>query len=315
MSRVFARRLSTYFPLAAQGPSSAGPSRAATAPIAVRRRRAEQPGAQRPSPLLTPESFAYGEQVFPPKLEDQFQEQRAAGNYKGDEESARAKFLEVNAAWRSRVRGGHGKARIGDNATSIPDSKAAYFAREGAERDSEDGAEWRNAIVGTKVYLPNIQIRLMRNYTPPGEAYDPTIATFRIPPSMTKTDLRSYLYSVYGLEVTFIRTDNYVAPTHRIAGGRVAREKGSKKNYKRAIVGLTEPFHYPDDVEEMRAGTFGGLEEGERLAKIREEVLDGEYVLKDVEEYRKAQKMKMYKGWRWRAVTHDNAVSGIDQVS
>ncbi|EIW71189.1 hypothetical protein TREMEDRAFT_24146, partial [Tremella mesenterica DSM 1558] len=96
-----------------------------------------------------------------------------------------------------------------------------------------------------RIYLPNIQIRMMRNHTPSGEPYDPFIATFRIPPSMTKTDLRSYLMAVYNLPVTFIRTDLYSAPVTRIWPGKIVKGGGSKKNYKRAIVGLLEPFHYP----------------------------------------------------------------------
>lgn len=313
MSRLFVRRLSTFPPLAAPGPSSAG-----TVPMAVKRRRALQPGAQRPSPLLNPEVFASGQEPFPPKLEDEFQELRAKGNFKGTEEDARMAFLKTNAAWRSRIRGGVGSTRLNEDGSPVQgsarsDSKMSFFAREGEPREdeapSDSTGKRRNTIVGTKVWLPNIQIRLMRNHTPPGEAYDPNIATFRVPPSMTKNDIRSYLFAVYGLEVTFIRTDQYVAHTTRVAGGRIVRQGGQKKNYKRAVVGLTEPFHYPDDVEEMRAGTFGGYTKGEAQAAFREEVLNGEYAIEMVDMYRKGTRMKMHKGWRWRADTHDNAVS------
>ncbi|TXT13161.1 hypothetical protein VHUM_01562 [Vanrija humicola] len=154
----------------------------------------------------------------------------------------------------------------------------------------------------------------MRNHTPPGEAYDPWVATFRIPPSMTKPDLRSYLLATYGLEVTFIRTDNYLAPLQRFQGGVIKRPTGSKKNYKRAVVGLKEPFHYPDDVDEMRAGQWGGVEAGEIQASQREADLEQEYAIEQVKDYRKSLAMKMHKGWRWRAGTHDNAGNTIREI-
>jgi large subunit ribosomal protein L23 len=272
----------------------------------VRRRRLEQPGTEAPSPLTNPEAFT-GENAaaFPPKMEDEFQTLRARGGLVGDEAEARAKFLEGNAAWRQRVRGGRG---IVDPETNKPrpDGKLAFIGR-GGERPAEEGEV--EAIMGQKIYLPNIQIRLMRNHTPVGEAYDPWVATFRMPQNMTKNDLRSYLHAVYGLEVTFIRTDNYLAPLQRYQGGEIKRPGGSKKNYKRAVVGLKEPFHYPDDVEEMRAGTWGGLEAGSALADARMDTIESEYAITQVKEYRDFIKNKMNKRVvRWRS-KDSNAVS------
>jgi large subunit ribosomal protein L23 len=304
MSRLFRRALSTTIP------TYAGPSAAPTLPLAVRRRREEHPATYTPSALVEPEKFV-GENAepFPVKMEEEFQALRARGALVGEEDEARRKFLAAAKQWRSRVRGGTG---VIDKATgeTRPDSKMAFIAREGAERTySEDVIP---AIVGQKIYLPNLQIRLMRNHTAPGEAYDPWTATFRIPPSVTKNDLRSYLSAAYGLDVTFIRTDNYIAPLTRTTGGKVKIAGGSRKNYKRAVVGLKEPFHYPDDVEEMRAGTWGGIVEGAKQAEAREELIEGEYAIQQVKEYRDALKLKMNKrAWRWRSGTHDNAVSSV----
>jgi len=104
-------------------------------------------------------------------------------------------------------------------------------------------------VIGQPVYLPNIIFRLVRNYTPPGQPYNPYEATFRIPHSVTKTDIRSYLLAVYGVKTTYIRTDNYFAPEP----GRLqlTREKMTHKSYKRAVVGLVDPFYYPHRVEDM----------------------------------------------------------------
>jgi large subunit ribosomal protein L23 len=75
-----------------------------------------------------------------------------------------------------------------------------------------------------------------------------------MPIQVTKNDLRSYLKSVYGLDVSFIRTDIYYGKiTRNRQTGRKERKAGSANNYKRATVGLYEPFHYPDDEQELRS--------------------------------------------------------------
>ena len=102
-------------------------------------------------------------------------------------------------------------------------------------------------VVGRRVYLPNIIVRLVRNNTLPGEPYNPFEATFRIPNSVTKTDLRSYLLAIYGVKTTYIRTDNYISPIFR----RLGNQRKAFKTYKRAVVGLVDPFYYPHRVEDM----------------------------------------------------------------
>jgi large subunit ribosomal protein L23 len=131
-------------------------------------------------------------------------------------------------------------------------------------------------VVGEKVYLPNIVIRLVRNHTPRGQPYNPYEATFRIPQSVTKTDLRNYLHAVYGVRMTYIRTDNYIAPlTHSMHNRRIQRGP-SYKTYKRAVVGLVDPFYYPDAVEDMsseeRKSHEDQIEEMFQLKKRRESV-------------------------------------------
>ncbi|EDR14659.1 uncharacterized protein LACBIDRAFT_163947, partial [Laccaria bicolor S238N-H82] len=96
-------------------------------------------------------------------------------------------------------------------------------------------------VLGKRVYLPNIIFKLVRNNTPPGMPYNPYEATFRIPHSVTKTDIRSYLAAVYGVKTTYVRTDNYISPVYR----RLGYERKPFKTYKRAVVGLVDPFYYP----------------------------------------------------------------------
>ncbi|BEJ11986.1 hypothetical protein CspHIS471_0204460 [Cutaneotrichosporon sp. HIS471] len=299
MSRLFARAL-TSSAVARAGPSIGLPakavaSQAATAPLAVRERREQFPHAQRKSVLVNPSDFEGGK-GWPEHLEKLFQNMRRAGQYKGDETSARNAFLKVNQAWRSRVRGG-------------PESDwFTYFASEGSPKASKE-------VVGQKIWLPNITIRLVRNSTKAGQAYDPWTATFRIPPGMTKNDLRSYLHAVYGLEVTFIRTELRVGVVARNRRGQQVRLGGADNHFKRAVVGLTEPFHYPDDVEEMRAGTFGGKEEGEMQAQARERMLDGEFLVDGAKSFQKQMLMKIMKGQRWRGKTTANAGNIIREIA
>lgn len=70
-----------------------------------------------------------------------------------------------------------------------------------------------------------------------------------MPKATTKQDVRSYLKAVYNLDTTFVRTDIRLPEIKRTKHGLT--RKDSHQNYKRAVVGLTEPFHYPDDIDEM----------------------------------------------------------------
>lgn len=289
MTSIFRRALSSL-----PGPSSTTPtlpSLARTAPQAVTRRREVDAEHNRAQPA----------NLLPPRLEAEFQALRSAGQYKGDEASGRKAFYDRQVVWRSRVRG-------------VKGSKQAAI-RDDGDVDSSTDAEPTMEVLGQSIYLPNIQIRLMRNHTPPGEAYDPNVATFRIPHNMTKPDLRSYLSALYGMTVTFIRTDNYFPAVKRMpGGGQVRVPVGSQKSYKRAIVGLTEPFHYPDDVDELYAqGERMGL--GQQLGDERKEWIENNFQVGMLAEMKKKALMKFHKGYRWRSKTHDNPVRPLHNAS
>ncbi len=149
-------------------------------------------------------------------------------------------------------------------------------------------------VVGEKVYLPNIIFRLVPNFTPLGKPYNPYEATFRIPQSVTKTDVRSFLAAVYGVQTTYIRTDNYVAPMHRARNGAWVRSGKSYRTYKRAVVGLVEPFYYPMMLEDM----------SKEDREARKESLENVYHVQDQKETVKAQFLlltrKSSPGWAWR---------------
>ncbi|OCH91391.1 hypothetical protein OBBRIDRAFT_707062, partial [Obba rivulosa] len=115
---------------------------------------------------------------------------------------------------------------------------------------TDEGKE--EQVVGHTIYLPNIIFKLVRNHTPPGQPYNPYEATFRVPPSVTKTDIRGYLSAVYGVQTTYVRTDNYISPLFSVRGTGL-KEARSERTYKRAVVGLVEPFYYPLAPEDMPA--------------------------------------------------------------
>ena len=146
-------------------------------------------------------------------------------------------------------------------------------------------------VVGEKVYLPNIIFRLVPNFTPPGKPYNPYEATFRIPQSLTKTDVRAYLAAVYGVQVTYIRTDNYIAPLTRSWNASWVRGSGT---YKRAVVGLVEPFYYPKLLEDM----------SEEEREARKAFIEEQYHVKLRKDMVKNQLLRITKKnapkWTWR---------------
>ncbi|KAH9931933.1 uncharacterized protein B0H18DRAFT_988714 [Fomitopsis serialis] len=152
-------------------------------------------------------------------------------------------------------------------------------ALRGVRQVVNDAGEAEEQVVGQKIYLPNITIRF---------PYNPYEATFRIPPSMTKTDLRAYLSAVYGVQTTYIRTDNYLSPLTRDPRTHSWTHTVAHKTFKRAVVGLVEPFYYPQAMEDMSA----------EERKQREDWLEQNFQLKQQEAARKSELLSLQGGPR-----------------
>lgn len=201
-------------------PHYAALAREASTPLAVRERRLKKPTEFLPppgSPLTPTEHATYMRQLAKGQIRQ-----------KDGHIPTPAEWLDALNARRSRLRG----------ITSVP------------SKHTTDGINDVNTrIVGQKIYLPNTIFKMVRNHTLKGKPYNPYEATFRIPPSVTKTDVRSYLWTVYGVKTTYIRTANYISPLRRTQLG--LRPVGSHRTYKRAVVGLVDPFYYPQDMESM----------------------------------------------------------------
>ncbi|KIJ65098.1 hypothetical protein HYDPIDRAFT_27822 [Hydnomerulius pinastri MD-312] len=232
-------------------PLYAAKAREASTPMAVRERR------EKMSPELLPRPGS----ALTPTEHSTYMRQLAQGTVKGQ---SRAEWLDRLNARRSRLRG----VRV--------------------ERAKK--GELVTKVVGQKIYLPNVIFRMVRNFTPKGQAYNPYEATFRIPQSITKTDVRSYLNTVYGVKTTYIRTANYVSPLRRTKAGM--RPVGAHRTYKRAVVGLVDPFYYPQALEDM--------DKAER--KEREDWMDQKFGVKILKQWRSKELARMSlagsKHWR-----------------
>ncbi|KAF8720442.1 hypothetical protein AX14_010961 [Amanita brunnescens Koide BX004] len=250
---VFRRLYSTHLPAPAQA------ARTASTPLAVRIRRSKilgetAPGDSdaRPSGLTPSEYARYQRLLATGKLV------RENGDVVTEKE-----YFERIFHRRSRIRGFKTIRRDGQNIVKV---------------------------LGQRVYLPNIIFRLVRNNTPPGQPYNPYEATFRIPQSVTKTDIRSYLHAMYGVKTTYIRTDNYISPIYR----RLGNKRKTFKTYKRAVVGLVDPFYYPLRLEDMP----------EKAREEREQWIEDHY---QIQQYRALQKYELLrltrggtKGWNFK---------------
>ncbi|THH27294.1 hypothetical protein EUX98_g6886 [Antrodiella citrinella] len=239
-------------------PDAAAVARTASTPRAVRLRR-----SQKRDDALTPEQSDVTPEGLTPSEYARYHRQLAKAELVGEDGTSptEAQWLEKLNERRSRVRG------VKTVVTPTGEAEAQ--------------------VVAQKIFLPNVIFRLMRNHTPEGQPYNPYEATFRVPQSVTKTDIRSYLSAAYGVKTTYIRTDNYLPINLR--GGRTKR-----KPYKRAVVGLVDPFYYPQAVEDMEAS------EREK----RQNWLEEHFGLEQMQAEKQGMLLRMTRkgsgDWRWR---------------
>ncbi|TFK52075.1 hypothetical protein OE88DRAFT_1502650 [Heliocybe sulcata] len=259
LSKCFSRSYATL-------PPPAKAARTASAPRAVRERRSRKGTHERPPGF----SDALPSGATPTEHE-RYTRLRALGEMvtrDGSHEYTEKEWLDQMNARRTRIRG------------IVQDTKG------------KDAGTAR--IVGQKVYLPNVLFRLVRNHTRPGHAYNPYEATFRLPQSITKTDIRSYLLSVYGVKTTYIHTDNYLSPIYRDPRTYTFTTK-SYKTYKRAVVGLVDPFYYPLAVEDMN----------EKDREARQQWLEDKFGMEKTRDYRHFLLLRMtrknasHATWKW----------------
>ncbi|ROW02336.1 hypothetical protein VSDG_02474 [Cytospora chrysosperma] len=100
-----------------------------------------------------------------------------------------------------------------------------------------------------KVYLPNHVITFVR----PKPNQPPTTATFHVPLTFNKLDFRDYLFNVYNVEVTSVRSFiNQMQVRQRSFkgfGGKWYRPRSQKM----MVVDLVKPFVWPAEPEDKDA--------------------------------------------------------------
>ncbi|KAH9926309.1 mitochondrial ribosomal protein L23 [Epithele typhae] len=221
--------------LSQQAPDLAKAARSASTPMAIRARR-DKKGIK--SDFLVPDTTVDG---LSPSEMARYQRHLATGELFREDGTTPtpAEWLAQLHARRNRLRG----------------------IKEVVREDGTKATE----VVGQKVYLPNIRFVMTPNHTPPGQPYNPYEATFRVPREVTKTDVRSYLLAAYGVRTTYIRTSNYQMPVKYAIGTRVNLKRPTFRTYKRAVVGLVDPFFPPEMEDDMSAA-----EREERAKVLRE---------------------------------------------
>ncbi|KAJ3085716.1 hypothetical protein HK102_013896 [Quaeritorhiza haematococci] len=92
----------------------------------------------------------------------------------------------------------------------------------------------------SKFFFPNIIFRLVRSNLPPHQA------VFRVPPQLTKPDIKHYLETVYPpVTITDVRTMNYHGRL-RADTKRMGAQSKQSANWKKVIVTMQEDFVWPD---------------------------------------------------------------------
>lgn len=130
----------------------------------------------------------------------------------------------------------------------------------------------------------------------PKEKNNPFVATFRVPVQLTKPDIVSYLAQVYGLRVTSINTVIEMGEIVKAPPGSYKAIR-RKKSTKKAIVGMEEPFWFP----EMRPAKF--------LNDNYEKDIRKNYLTRRILPVGDGGPGRGRRSWRWRGA--DPSVQGI----
>ncbi|KAG5437150.1 hypothetical protein PCANB_001126 [Pneumocystis canis] len=94
------------------------------------------------------------------------------------------------------------------------------------------------------VYLPNIVFTLLRS-----PHLLPTQAAFKVPITVNKFDVRDYLFHLYKIEITRVRS--MVCYRKRIRSKNYLRTLERTPAYKKVIIDMKEPFIYPEPPENL----------------------------------------------------------------
>ncbi|KAF9111893.1 hypothetical protein BGX27_004275 [Mortierella sp. AM989] len=110
-----------------------------------------------------------------------------------------------------------------------------------------------------KLYFPSTVLKLVRNG--PNVPDVSNTLTFRVPPSMNKFDIKSYLSNIYKLNVLTVRTANMPAKLAGSGGNTILK----RQKFKKAIVTIDEEFKWPDAPDSAHFGIQDAANERSRM--------------------------------------------------
>ncbi|CAN8102922.1 unnamed protein product [Discula destructiva] len=117
---------------------------------------------------------------------------------------------------------------------------ASTAIAKGATSAARGGAPF--TVGGKKLYLPNHVVTFLR----PKPGQSPTTATFEVPLTFNKFDFRDYLYHLYNVETTSVRSFiNQRMPAQRSVSSDVGGQWYRPRAQKLMIVDLVKPFTWP----------------------------------------------------------------------
>lgn len=110
-----------------------------------------------------------------------------------------------------------------------------------------------------KIYFPSTVIKLVRNGPSVPEVSN--TLTFRVPPSMNKFDIKSYLANIYNLNILTVRTSNMPVKVAGSGGNTVLK----RQKFKKAIVTIDHEFKWPDAPDSAKFGIQEAVNERSRI--------------------------------------------------
>ncbi|KAG0234328.1 hypothetical protein BGW42_006720 [Actinomortierella wolfii] len=111
-----------------------------------------------------------------------------------------------------------------------------------------------------KIYFPSQIIKLVRNG--PNVPATSNTLTFRVPPSMNKMDLKSYLRNIYNIKVQTVRTANMPVKVAGVGNNTMLK----RPKFKKAIVTFEgEPFTWPEAPDSEKFGIQAAQDERQRF--------------------------------------------------
>ena len=104
--------------------------------------------------------------------------------------------------------------------------------------------------------------------------FPPHQAVFKVPPQLSKVDIKDYLSRLYNINITDVRTMNYLGKVKKDENGRVQK----RPDFKKAIITMDHDFVFPDAPDPKEDGAMEippnagiGKGSGKRIKKKIEE--------------------------------------------